>query len=99
MRSAKTKLAKAHVDADQVELPATSSASIEEESIARQTAQVVTRVLASLTPRWRKWTLPVRQRYRRQETDWLMKRRPARPTERRRACLTPRNSSRSKNVP
>jgi len=50
VRSAKTKLAKASVDADQVELPATSSASVEEESIARQTAQVVTRVLAGLTP-------------------------------------------------
>jgi RNA polymerase sigma-70 factor (ECF subfamily) len=50
VRSAKTKLARASVDADQVELPAISSASVEEESIARQTAQVVTRVLASLTP-------------------------------------------------
>jgi RNA polymerase sigma-70 factor (ECF subfamily) len=49
-RSAKTKLAKASVDADQVELPSSASASVEEESIARQTAQVVTRVLASLTP-------------------------------------------------
>jgi len=50
VRSAKTKLAKASVAADQVELPAISSASVEEESIARQTAQVVTRTLASLTP-------------------------------------------------
>jgi len=49
-RSAKTKLAKASIDADQVELPTGASASVEEESIARQTAQVVTRVLASLTP-------------------------------------------------
>jgi len=50
VRSTKAKMAKASVDADQVELPATSTASVEEESIARQTAQVVTRVLASLTP-------------------------------------------------
>jgi RNA polymerase sigma-70 factor (ECF subfamily) len=50
VRSAKAKLAKASVDADQVELPAISSASVEEESIARQTARVVTGVLASLTP-------------------------------------------------
>src|SRR6188768_2650256 len=48
VRSAKTKLARASVDADQVGLP--SAASVEEESIARQTAHVVTRVLASLTP-------------------------------------------------
>jgi len=50
VRSAKTKLAKASVDADQVELPATAGASVEEESMARQTAEVVTRVLQSLTP-------------------------------------------------
>jgi RNA polymerase sigma-70 factor, ECF subfamily len=50
VRSAKTKLAKASVDADGLELPATSTASVEEQSIARQTAQVVSRVLASLTP-------------------------------------------------
>jgi RNA polymerase sigma-70 factor (ECF subfamily) len=50
VRSSRTKLVKASVDADRVELPGTSSASVEEESIARQTAQVVTRVLASLTP-------------------------------------------------
>jgi len=50
VRSTKAKMAKASVDADQVELPATSTASVEEESIARQMAQVVTRVLASLTP-------------------------------------------------
>jgi RNA polymerase sigma-70 factor (ECF subfamily) len=42
VRSAKSKWAKASVVADQVELPATSSASVEEESIARQTARVVT---------------------------------------------------------
>jgi RNA polymerase sigma-70 factor, ECF subfamily len=48
VRSAKTKLAKASVDADQVGLP--SDTSVEGESIARQTAQVVTRVLESLTP-------------------------------------------------
>jgi RNA polymerase sigma-70 factor (ECF subfamily) len=49
-RSAKTKLAKASVDADEVALPATSTGSVEEESIARQTAQVVERALAALTP-------------------------------------------------
>ncbi|HKO90239.1 MAG TPA: RNA polymerase sigma factor [Polyangiaceae bacterium] len=49
-RSSKAKLAKASIDADQVELPATSGGSVEEESIARQTAQVVDRVLAALTP-------------------------------------------------
>jgi RNA polymerase sigma-70 factor, ECF subfamily len=50
VRSARSKLAKASVDADQIELPASSSTSVEEESIARQTARVVTRVLATLTP-------------------------------------------------
>jgi len=49
-RSAKTRLAKASVDVDRVELPAASGGSVEEESIARQTAQVVTRALAALTP-------------------------------------------------
>jgi len=49
-RSAKTKLARASVDADQVALPASFGSSVEEESMARQSARVVTEVLASLTP-------------------------------------------------
>jgi RNA polymerase sigma-70 factor (ECF subfamily) len=49
-RSSKTKISRASVDADQVELPGAQSASGEEESIARQSARVVSEVLASLTP-------------------------------------------------
>jgi len=49
-RSSKAKLSKASIDADQVQLPAASGGSVEEESIARQTAQVVERALAALTP-------------------------------------------------
>jgi RNA polymerase sigma-70 factor (ECF subfamily) len=49
-RSAKTKLSRASVDADQIELPAAQSASGEEESMARQSARVVSAVLESLTP-------------------------------------------------
>lgn len=49
-RSAKTRMSRASVDADNVELPVGSGSSVEEESMARQSAQVVSRVLASLTP-------------------------------------------------
>jgi RNA polymerase sigma-70 factor (ECF subfamily) len=49
-RSARTKISRASVDADQVELPGAHGASGEEESIARQSARVVTEVLESLTP-------------------------------------------------
>ena len=49
-RSAKTRMSRASVDADGVELPLSSGSSVEEESMARQTAQVVSQVLAALTP-------------------------------------------------
>lgn len=49
-RSAKTKISRASLDADQIELPAAQGSSGEEESMARQTARVVSDVLASLTP-------------------------------------------------
>jgi RNA polymerase sigma-70 factor (ECF subfamily) len=49
-RSAKTRMARASVDADNIELPVGAGSSVEEESMARQTAQVVSQVLASLTP-------------------------------------------------
>jgi RNA polymerase sigma-70 factor (ECF subfamily) len=49
-RSSKTKLSRASVDADQVELPVSVGSSVKEESMARQSARVVTQVLASLTP-------------------------------------------------
>ncbi|MEY4550098.1 MAG: hypothetical protein RL685_6293 [Pseudomonadota bacterium] len=49
-RSAKTRMSRASVDADNVELPVGSGSSVEEESMARQSAHVVTQVLASLTP-------------------------------------------------
>jgi RNA polymerase sigma-70 factor (ECF subfamily) len=49
-RSAKTKMSRASVDADQIELPETHGSSGEEESIARQSARVVSEVLESLTP-------------------------------------------------
>jgi RNA polymerase sigma-70 factor, ECF subfamily len=48
-RSSKTKMARASVDADQVELPVGFGSSAEEESMARQSARVVSQVLASLT--------------------------------------------------
>jgi RNA polymerase sigma-70 factor, ECF subfamily len=48
-RSGKAKLARASVDAEQVELPAAVS-SVEQESMARQTAEVVSRTLAAMTP-------------------------------------------------
>lgn len=49
-RSAKTRMARASVDADNLELPVGAGSSVEEESMARQTAQVVSQVLAALTP-------------------------------------------------
>lgn len=49
-RSAKTRMARASVDADNMELPVGAGSSVEEESMARQTAHVVSQVLASLTP-------------------------------------------------
>jgi RNA polymerase sigma-70 factor (ECF subfamily) len=49
-RSAKTKMSRASVDADQIELPAGHGSSGEDESIARQSARVVSEVLESLTP-------------------------------------------------
>ncbi len=49
-RSARTRMSRASVDADGVELPLSSGSSVEEESMARQTAQVVSQVLAALTP-------------------------------------------------
>jgi RNA polymerase sigma-70 factor (ECF subfamily) len=49
-RSGKAKLARASVDAEQVELSAGASSSVEQESIARQSAEVVSRALAAMTP-------------------------------------------------
>jgi RNA polymerase sigma-70 factor (ECF subfamily) len=49
-RSAKTKMSRASVDADQIELPGAHGSSGEEESMARQSARVVSEVLESLTP-------------------------------------------------
>jgi RNA polymerase sigma-70 factor (ECF subfamily) len=48
-RSGKAKLMRASVDAEQVELPAAAS-SVEQESMARQAAEVVSRTLAAMTP-------------------------------------------------
>jgi len=48
-RSSKTKLSRASVDAEQVELPVRGSSG-EEESIARQSAEVVQRTLLAMTP-------------------------------------------------
>ncbi len=49
-RSSKAKLARASHDADQLDLPAGGGASVEDESIARQSAEVVSRALAAMTP-------------------------------------------------
>lgn len=49
-RSSKAKLARASIDADQVELSAGGGNSAEQESIARQSAEVVSRALAAMTP-------------------------------------------------
>jgi len=48
-RSSKTKLARASVDAERVELPARGSSG-EDETIARESAEVVRRALLSMTP-------------------------------------------------
>jgi len=48
-RSSKTKLSRASVDADQVELPARGSSG-EDETIARESAEVVRRALLAMTP-------------------------------------------------
>jgi RNA polymerase sigma-70 factor (ECF subfamily) len=49
-RSGKAKLARGSVDAEQIELSAGASNSVEAESIARQSAEVVSRALANMTP-------------------------------------------------
>lgn len=49
-RTAKHKAARKSIDADQMELPGSLGASVEDESMARQSAHVVSRVLESLTP-------------------------------------------------
>ena len=49
-RSGRTKLSRASVDADRVELGLGAAGSVEEESMARQSAELVQRTLASMTP-------------------------------------------------
>ena len=49
-RSGKAKLARASVDAEQVELSAGAGSSVEQETIARQSAEVVSRALERMTP-------------------------------------------------
>jgi len=49
-RSSKAKLARASIDAEQVELSAGAASSVEQESMARQSAEVVSRTLAAMTP-------------------------------------------------
>jgi RNA polymerase sigma-70 factor (ECF subfamily) len=49
-RSSKSKLARASVDAERVELSAGAGSSVEQETIARQSAEVVSRALATMTP-------------------------------------------------
>jgi RNA polymerase sigma-70 factor (ECF subfamily) len=49
-RSSKAKLARASVDAEHVELSAGAGSSVEQESMARQSAEVVSRALAAMTP-------------------------------------------------
>lgn len=49
-RSGKAKLARASVDAEQLELSAGAGSSVEQESIARQSAEVVDRALSAMTP-------------------------------------------------
>jgi RNA polymerase sigma-70 factor (ECF subfamily) len=48
-RSGKSKLARASVDAEQIELRAATTSSAEQESMARQTAEVVSQALAGMT--------------------------------------------------
>ena len=49
-RSGKAKLARASITSEHVELPGGGSNSVEEESMARQSAEVVQRALAGMTP-------------------------------------------------
>jgi RNA polymerase sigma-70 factor, ECF subfamily len=49
-RSGKAKLARASVDADRVELISSTVSDVEQESMARQAAAVVSRTLAAMTP-------------------------------------------------
>ncbi|HTV25831.1 MAG TPA: RNA polymerase sigma factor [Polyangiaceae bacterium] len=49
-RSGKAKLARASVDAEQIELSAGAGSSVEQETIARQSAEVVRRTLDAMTP-------------------------------------------------
>jgi RNA polymerase sigma-70 factor (ECF subfamily) len=49
-RSGKAKLARASIDSEQVELSAGAASSVEQETIARQSAEVVRRALAAMTP-------------------------------------------------
>jgi len=49
-RTAKNKAARSSIDADRVELPDSPGSSVEDESMARQSAEVVNQVLDSLTP-------------------------------------------------
>jgi RNA polymerase sigma-70 factor, ECF subfamily len=50
VRSGRSKLARASVDADRVELGLAATSSAEEESMARQSAEIVQRTLAGMTP-------------------------------------------------
>jgi RNA polymerase sigma-70 factor (ECF subfamily) len=50
VRSSKVKLARASVDAEQVELSTGAGSSVEQETMARQSAEVVSRALAAMTP-------------------------------------------------
>lgn len=49
-RSGKAKLARASIDAEQIELSAGAGSSVEQETIARQSAEVVRRTLDAMTP-------------------------------------------------
>jgi RNA polymerase sigma-70 factor (ECF subfamily) len=49
-RSKKSKLARGSLNSDDLELPATDTPTAEEESMARQSADIVSRALASMTP-------------------------------------------------
>jgi RNA polymerase sigma-70 factor (ECF subfamily) len=49
-RSGRSKLSKASVDADRVEIGLGTSGNVEEETMARQSAELVERTLASMTP-------------------------------------------------
>lgn len=49
-RSKKSKLARSSLNSDELELPATNTPTAEEESMARESAHVVSRALAAMTP-------------------------------------------------